>query len=121
MNDSKYCRRVIERKQPFEKSTKCCICKKPYKEGDAKVKDRGQITGKYRGSVHQDYNLNFTLTKSTSVVFHNLQICDSHLLFQEVEKCNYNIENSDAKNMIPKTIEQKNVKQLWHLTQEFEV
>ena len=60
MNDSKHYCRVIEKKfnkpffmakkdyEDFEKSTKCWIYKKPYRESDVKVKDHDHITGKYR-------------------------------------------------------------------------
>ena len=47
----------------FEFSTKCCICKRKYEEGDVKVKDQYYITGKHQGSAHQECNLILSLTK----------------------------------------------------------
>ena len=43
--------------------------KKPFKEGDAKVKDHDDIAGKYRGSAHQDCNLNLKITKKSLLCF----------------------------------------------------
>ena len=44
-------------------SKKCWICKKAYKDSEVKVKDHDHIAGKYRGSAHQECNLNLSLSK----------------------------------------------------------
>ena len=62
------------------------------------VQNHNHVTGKYRGSAHEECNLNFSLNKKVSVVFHKLQNFDSHLVFQEIRKCNFKI------NVLPKTI-----------------
>ncbi|XP_068761891.1 uncharacterized protein [Montipora capricornis] len=67
----------------------------------------------YRGSAHQDCNLNFRLTEKIPVIFHNLRGYDSHFIMQEIgeivkehkytnkkgEKCQMNI------NAIPNNME----------------
>ena len=52
------------------------IRKKPFKEGDVKVKDHDHIDGKYRGPAHQDCNINLSLTINVLVVFHKFQSYD---------------------------------------------
>ena len=66
INESEYCRRVIERefnrplvmtKKDFEDFSKFVvfwISEKPFKEGDVKVQYHDHITRKYRVPVHQD-------------------------------------------------------------------
>ena len=65
--------------------------KKTIKKGDTKVKNHDRIIGKYRDATHQDCNLNLTPTKKLYLIFHNLQKYDSHFIFQEVGK--YNFQN----------------------------
>ena len=40
---------------------------------DIRVRDHCHITGKYRGSAHQDCNINFRLTAKIPIIFHNLR------------------------------------------------
>ena len=35
------------------------------------IRDHCYITGKYRGSVHRDCNINLKLNRKISVIFHN--------------------------------------------------
>ena len=63
-----------------------------------KVKDHDHIIGEYRGSVHQDCNLNFNRSIKITAMFHNLENYDSHLIFQKIEKYNFKI------NCVPKGI-----------------
>ena len=42
------------------------------------------MTGKFRGLAHKKCNLNFKLTNTIPVVFHNLRGYDSHLIMQEM-------------------------------------
>ena len=74
LEEVKYCKNVIKYK--FNKSLKmtdedglnlkkaneCHICNKKCINKDIIVRDHCHITGKYRGSAHQDCNLNFQLT-----------------------------------------------------------
>ena len=43
-----------EENKDFKKSTKCWICDNDYTDNDVKVKDQCNITGKYRGSEHEN-------------------------------------------------------------------
>lgn len=70
--------------EQFQKEIKCHICDKKYKSNDIRVRDHCHITGVYRGSAHQDCNLNFKLTDKIPVIFHNLRGYDSHFIMQEI-------------------------------------
>ena len=73
IGESKYCiditkkhfkkKLVMTKKEDedFENSTKCWICDHAYVEGNVKVGDYCQITGKYRGYSHRDCNINVKL------------------------------------------------------------
>ena len=92
----KYCRNVVndhftkplemtdEDKKSFRRAKECHICKKPYNTDDSRVRDHCHATGKYRGSAHEDCNLNYSMTNKIPVVFHNLQGYDSHFIMQEI-------------------------------------
>ena len=92
----KYCREVDithftkpiemtdEDEKSFKRAKECHICKIPYITGDVRVRDHCHVTGKYRGSAHEDCNLNFVLTNKIPVVFHNLKGYDSHFIMQEI-------------------------------------
>ena len=41
-----------------------------------------------RAAAHRNCNANLKLTKTFSVIFHNLRGCDSHLIFNELDKFN---------------------------------
>ncbi|XP_068738994.1 uncharacterized protein [Montipora capricornis] len=99
--------------EKFQKADECHICNKKYNENDVRVRDHRHIAGKYRGSAHQDCNLNFQITDKIPVIFHNLRAYDSHFIMQEIgetgkkhtytnkkgEKCQMNI------NAIPNNME----------------
>ena len=75
IKESEYCPEVIETEfnkplaltekdhEDFNNSTKSRICRKAYERGKAKVKDNDRVTGNYRGSAHQECNLNLSLSK----------------------------------------------------------
>ena len=69
LEEVKWCQKPMKMK----KATNCHICDKQYKDKDIRVRDHCQITGKYRGSSHQDCNINFRLTDKIPVIFHNLR------------------------------------------------
>ena len=77
--------------EDFENSTTCWICYNVYFDGDDKVRDHCHITGKYRSSAHIDCNTNVKLNHKIPIVFHNLKNGDSHLIMQELSKCNLKI------------------------------
>ena len=103
IEESQYCSEVIKKhfdkelvmnkegNEDFENSTKCWICDNDYIDGDLKVRDHCHITGKYKGSVHRDSNINIKLNKKIPVLFHNLENYDSHLIMQELGKFNLKI------------------------------
>ena len=76
-----------ENKLDFESAKYCHICKNRYSEEDICVRDHCHITGKYRGSAHQDCNLKLLLSPTNiqiPVFFHNLRGYDSHLIMQQI-------------------------------------
>ena len=62
----------------FQSSNTCWICKKFIDDDDEKVRDRCHVTSKFRGTAQ--------LTKNVPVIFHNLRVYDSHLIFCELNK-----------------------------------
>ena len=73
----------------FQKATKCYICDKPYKDADIRVRDHCHITGKFRGSAHQDCNLKLQMKPDKikiPVIFHNLRGYDSHFIMQQISE-----------------------------------
>ena len=102
IKESKYCSDVKKKyfskdlvitekdNEDFENSTKCWICD-VYVDGDVKVRDNCDITGKYKDFAHKDCNVKVKLNHKTAVVFHNLKNYDSHLIMQELGKFNFKI------------------------------
>ena len=71
----------------FKLEEKCHICNKKYTDKDIRVRDHCHITGKYRGSAHQECNLKLRIEPEKikiPVVFHNLRGYDSHFIMQEI-------------------------------------
>ena len=125
LSEVRYCKKVMKEyfnkplkmtkddEEKFQKADKCHICEKKYNKNDVRVRDHCHVTGKYRGSAHNDCNLNFALTGKIPVIFHNLRGYDSHFIMQEIgaivkeheyvnkkgEKCQMNI------NAIPNNME----------------
>ena len=77
--------------EDFESSTNCWICDSVYVDGNVKVRDHFQITGKYRGSVHRHCDIHVKLNHKISIVLHNLNNYDSHLIMQELSKFDFKI------------------------------
>ena len=96
LKEVRYCKNVIKTEfdkplkmtkddeENFQKADRCHICEQKYNEKDVRVRDHCHITGKYRGSAHQDCNLKFQLTDKIPVIFHNLRGYDSHFIIQEI-------------------------------------
>ncbi|KAL9988938.1 hypothetical protein ACROYT_G003434 [Oculina patagonica] len=58
-----------------------------YTNDDIRVRDHCHITGKYRGSAHQECNLKLRIEPDKikiPVIFHNLKGYDSHFIMQEI-------------------------------------
>ena len=91
IKESKYCSEVMKKhfnkelvmpkkdNENFKSSTKYWICDNDYIDNDVKVRVHCHITGKYKGSLHRDCNINLKLNHRIPLVFHNLKIFDSHL------------------------------------------
>ena len=101
LEEVKYCKNVMKKEfnkplrmtkdneDKFQKAEECHICNKQYTEKDIRVRDHCHITGKYRGSAHQDCNLKLRLNPEDikiPVIFHNLRGYDSHFIMQEIVK-----------------------------------
>ena len=128
LDEVKYCKNVIKKEfnkplkmtkedeKEFNKAEECHICNIKYNDDDIKVRDHCHITGKYRGSAHQECNLQLRVNPEKvkiPVIFHNLRGYDSHFIMQEIgaivkdyeytnkkgEKCQMNI------NAIPNNME----------------
>ena len=99
LEEVKYCKKVMkkhfnkplrmtkENEQEFEKAKECHICDKKYTDKDIRVRDHCHITGKYRGSAHQECNLKLRINPKEikiPVIFHNLRGYDSHFIMQEI-------------------------------------
>ena len=128
LDEVKYCKKVIkkefnkplkmtkENEEEFKKAEECYICNKKYTNQDIRVRDHCHITGKYRGSAHQECNLQLRLNPDKlkiPVIFHNLRGYDSHFIMQEIEHIvkDYEYTNKDGKkcqmniNAIPNNME----------------
>ena len=98
LDEVKYCRQTIKYKfnkplvmspedeSNFRKATSCHICCKQFTKNDRRVRDHCHITGKFRGSAHNQCNRDFTITNKIPVIFHNLKGYDSHFIMQEIGK-----------------------------------
>ena len=110
LEEVKYCKRVMkkhfnkplrmteENEQEFKKATTCHICDKKYTEKDIRVRDHCHITGKFRGSAHQECNLKLRINPEEikiPVIFHNLRGYDSHFIMLEIGSI---IKNHTYKN-----------------------
>ena len=95
----KYCKKVMKKEfnkplrmtkddeEKFQKAEECHICNKKYTDKDIRVRDHCHITGKYRGSAHQECNLKLRVNPKEvkiPVIFHNLRGYDSHFIMQEI-------------------------------------
>ena len=81
LEEVKYCKNIMKTKfnkklvmtkediENFSKADECHICNKKYMKKDVIVRDHCHITGKFRGSSHQDCNLNYRLTDKIPIIF----------------------------------------------------
>ena len=78
-----------EDEDAFQKAIKCHICDIKYTNKDIRVRDHCHITGKFRGSAHQECNLKLRINPDKikiPVIFHNLRGYDSHFIMQQIGK-----------------------------------
>ena len=73
--------------QHFKTMDACHICGEKYTDKDVRVRDHCHITGKFRGSAHQECNLKLRIKPENlkiPVIFHNLRGYDSHFIMQQI-------------------------------------
>ena len=104
LEEVEYCKAVIKKhfnkplvmtevdEQRFKNMDGCHICGEKYTDKDVCVRDHCHITGKFRGSAHQECNLKLRIKPENlkiPVIFHNLRGYDSHFIMQQIgEKAN---------------------------------
>ena len=99
LEEVKYCKTVIKKhfnkplvmtevdEQNFKTMDECHICGEKYTDKDVRIRDHCHITGKFRGSAHQEYNLKLRIKHENlkiPVIFHNLRGYDSHFIMQRI-------------------------------------
>ena len=90
-----YCKAVVKKRfnkplamtendeQCFRTVDGCHICGEKYTDKDVRVRDHSHITGKFRGSAHQECNLKLRIKPEglkIPVILHNLRGYDSHFI-----------------------------------------
>ena len=73
-----------EQNRSYENQKFCHVCRKLFTKDDKKVKGHCHFTGKYRGAAHNEYNMNYKITKNIPIVFHNLSSYDGHFIIKEL-------------------------------------
>lgn len=66
----------------FKASSLCKICGECLNSD--KVRDHCHICGRFRGSTHSSCNLNYRVSKTLIVIFHNLKKYDGHIIMQQL-------------------------------------
>ena len=99
LEEVEYCKTVIKKhfnkplvmteddEQHFKTMDGCHICGEKYTEKDVRVRDHCHITGKFRGSAHQECNLKLRIKPEDikiPVIFHNRRGYDSHFIMQQI-------------------------------------
>ena len=99
LEEVKYCKTVIKKhfnkplvitevdEQNFKAMDGCHICGEKYTDKDVRVRDHCHITGKFRGSAHQECNLKLRIKPENlkiPVIFPNLRGYDSHFIMQQI-------------------------------------
>ena len=98
LEEVEYCKAVIKKcfnkplvmtedEQSFRTMDGCHICREKYTDKDVHVRDHCHITGKFRGSAHQECNLKLRIKPEDvkiPIIFHNLQGYDSHFVMQQI-------------------------------------
>ena len=99
LEEVEYCKAVVKKhfnkplvmteddEQRFRTMDGCHICGNKYTDKDVRVRDHCHITGKFRGSAHQECNLKLRIKPENlkiPVIFHNLRGYDSHFIMQQI-------------------------------------
>ena len=73
--------------QCFRTMDECHICGNKYTDKDVRVRDHCHITGKFRGSAHQECDLKLRIKPEDikiPVIFHNLRGHNIHFIMQQI-------------------------------------
>ena len=73
-----------EKNRSYENQKRCHACRKLFTKDHKKAKDHCYFTGKYRGAAHNKCNMNYKITKTIPIVFHNLSSYDGHFIIKEL-------------------------------------
>ena len=99
LEEVEYCKAVIKKhfnkplvmtdvdEQHFKTMDGCYICGEKYTDKDVCLRDHCHITGKFRGSPHQECNLKLRIKPENlkiPVIFHILRGYDSHFIMQQI-------------------------------------
>ena len=99
LEEVEYCKAVIKKhfnkplvltevdEQHFKTMDWCHICGERYTDKDVRIRDHCHITGKFRGSAHQECNLKLRIKPENlkiPIIFHNLRGYDSHFIMQPI-------------------------------------
>ena len=99
LEEVEYCKAVIKKhfnkplvmtevdEQHFKTMDGCHICGEKYTDKDVRIRDHCHITGKFRGSAHQECNLKLRIKPEDikiPFIFHNLHEYDSHFIMQQI-------------------------------------
>ena len=128
LEEVEYCKAVVKKRfnKPlvmteddelrFKLIDKCHICDKKYTSKNVCVRDHCHITGKFRGSAHQECNLKPRVKPEDikrPVIFHSLRGYDSQFIMQQIDDIanNYSYKDKQGKeqplkiNAIPNNME----------------
>ena len=86
----------------FKLMDKCHICDNEYTDKDVRVRDHCHITGRFKGSAHQECNLKLKIKPEDikiPAIFYNLRGYDSHFIMQQIGEIakNYAYKNKKGK------------------------
>ena len=99
LEEVEYCKVVIKKhfnkplvmtevdEQHFKTMDGCHICGEKYIDKDVHIRDHCHITGKFKGSAHQECNLKLRIKPENlkiPVIFHNPRGYDSHFIMQQI-------------------------------------
>ena len=99
LEEVEYCKAVVKKrfnkplvmteddKQHFRTMDGCHICGEKYTDKDVHVRHHCHITGKFKGSAHQECNLKLRIKPEDikiPAIFHNLRGYDSHFIMQQI-------------------------------------
>ena len=123
LQEVEYCKTVIKKhfnkplvmtdvdEQHFKTMDGCHICGEKYTDKDVCVRDHCHITGKFRGSAHQECNLKLRIKPESiqiPIIFHNLRGYDSHFIMQQIgeiaKKHGYTNKNGEKQDLNINTI-----------------